>query len=239
MTHGSRRGLRSGATPWLRPNVPHVGERDESRYGSAARLNHQTEDLRVKYPGEDFERLDQARAGPVEILIAVGAINTAIPDCAHSLPARPASQKRHFRASPVQVEATRHEDDDFGVAPEQLLPFQPRRMFARLSEQIQSAGEPDQFRHPVSCRHQPLEPLDAGDSWLTRDRARLRRDGFDTSSQTSHQRAPLIGDSESVGDVKDVIPDIRQRVGESERIRGFEPIQWLTANATSVRLTAQ
>jgi hypothetical protein len=80
-----------------------------------AAFERRLERLRVQNLGQNLERFHQARAGAIEILIAIRQINLAAFDGAQLTPFRPTVKPIHLRASAVQIETAGHGDDDIRV----------------------------------------------------------------------------------------------------------------------------
>src|ERR1700676_681420 len=104
----------------------------------------------MKYSSQDFQRFDQARSRPVEVLIAVSQVDASAAYGPELRPFRLVSEPMHFRARALGIPATRHHDDDLRVRSNKLLPTHPGRMLAGFAEQIHASGHLDQFWNPVA-----------------------------------------------------------------------------------------
>ena len=87
----------------------------------------------------------------------------------------------------IHAEAARRNQNHVGIFGGQLFEFHPRRMLARFAEKIYSARHLDQRRHPVSRRHQRIDPFDGGDARPLRRAARLVRNFAESRAQPLDQ----------------------------------------------------
>src|SRR5436309_12047639 len=126
-------------------------------------LMTEVEIVRADQLPQYLQRFNQPRTWSIEILVAVGETDTARFDRAKFLPIGSSRKSGHFTAGAGDVESAGHHHDDLRIVFGHGLPVQPRRMPARLAEKVQAARQFDQFRHPVACGHEWVEPLDAGD----------------------------------------------------------------------------
>ena len=103
--------------------------------------------------------------------------------------------------------AAGHDDDDFRVELAEGLPVQPRGMFASLAGDICTAGELDQFRHPIPCGHEGFDPFDAGDGGALFQDAGFLDDGDDAIfSRSAGLLSAMVGKFEGLCDGADVFP---------------------------------
>ena len=75
---------------------------------------------------QDFQGFDDARAGSVEELVAVGYEDAVFENCCEFFIARFVAQHRHFLERSLDVETAGANDDDVGIFDNQLLPIHPR-----------------------------------------------------------------------------------------------------------------
>src|SRR3981189_450663 len=94
---------------------------------------------------KNFQRFDQSRPRPIEVLIPISQVDSATSHSAELLPFRPIGEPMHFGLSAGGIPATRHHDDYLRIGLDKLFPTHPRRVLARFAEQIHSASHLDQF----------------------------------------------------------------------------------------------
>ena len=165
--------------------------------------------------GDDLEALDDARAGAVDVLIAVDHGDAAGLRRAQVAPARMLAEQRGVGAGAVEVVAARRDDDHVGVGGRESIPLEAERLAARRADQRLAARQLDQLHRPVPGRHQRVRPLDHGDA---RSRPRARRltvvaHALDAALQGSRKLAARLGAAQRLGGALDVGPDVVERVG--------------------------
>src|SRR6476659_3276867 len=167
----------------------------------------------VKDLGKDLEALDDAGAGAVEIVIAIGDDDAGLAHGLQVAPARAMRKQRHVLEAVGDIKAARMHDDDVWISGNERVPLEPGRMLTRLSEQVVTSGHLHQLRHPVSAGHQRIDPLDRGDARpIARRRAHLG-DGLHARPQLSHDALALAFAPERACHLPDVLPDVGKPVG--------------------------
>src|SRR5437879_5605314 len=96
---------------------------------------------------QDLQRLDQAWPWSVEELIAIEQIDTSLAHRLQLVPTRSPGQERHFLPGAGDVEAARQHQDHVRILRHEILPGQPRRVLARLAEQVDPTSHPYQLWH--------------------------------------------------------------------------------------------
>src|SRR5260370_18451696 len=89
--------------------------------------------LRMQNLCENLQGLDDPRAGPVEILIAVGEENLAFPHRSKLRPLGLLPKRGQFGGRTLHVEATWRDHDDVRVRSDEFLEFHPRRKRSTLA----------------------------------------------------------------------------------------------------------
>jgi hypothetical protein len=97
----------------------------------------------VNHVPHDFESIGNARTGAVEEPVAVGQKQAICFDGLETVETGALREPVYFGASAGKIESAGGDDDDVGVVREKSLPCDPRRVDARLSEDIDAAREVD------------------------------------------------------------------------------------------------
>ena len=122
--------------------APHERKPMSARFGDDAGSGHLVVDvalaahaevagLRVQDLGEDLGAVDEARARPVEVGVAVGKEHLLVPHRAQLLPDGVAGERPHLALRRLDVIAARRDHDHVGIGGGDFLPGDPRRGFTR------------------------------------------------------------------------------------------------------------
>jgi hypothetical protein len=198
-----------------------------------------SEQFWVKDLRKDLEAFDDAGAGAVEIVIAIGDEDAGLAHGPQVVPARAMRKERHVLEAVGDIKAARMHDDDVWIGGNELIPFEPGLMLPRLSEQVFPAGHLHQLRHPIAAGHQRIDPLDRGDARQVARRCAHLGCCPHARRQLSHDALALAFALKRACHLPDAPPDIGKPSGLSDTILAVRPDQSHMANSTSLRLTAQ
>ena len=95
----------------------------------------------VKDVHENLSRLDDTRARPIEILVAVGQVDVVVLDGFQTRPTRMLGQQMQFLCRALDAEAAWHDDDEVRIGCDEIIPGHPRRVLTGFAEQRRSASE--------------------------------------------------------------------------------------------------
>src|SRR5262249_2813104 len=108
-------------------------------------------ELRVNQLGQQLQTIDDPRAGPAEICVAVDGIYAALTHRRQCLPAGAAGQHAlGLLDSPLQVEAAWRDDDHLRRERDHVIPGHPARVVVRGTQPRTAAGQLDQLGQPMA-----------------------------------------------------------------------------------------
>src|SRR5215831_10102654 len=172
-----------------------------------------TEQFGMEQFSQNLQRFNQARPRTIEILIAVGDKDSILFYRFQLSPFGFAGQQTRLLHRARDVEAAGRDEDHVGIGRDQRLPTHPRRMLARLAEEVHTAGHLHQLRRPVARRHQRIDPFDTGHSRAQRRRSRLLRGFVHSPPQPRDEFFAAFRRVQSRGHATNVRPYVGQRVG--------------------------
>src|SRR5262245_51506610 len=109
-------------------------------------------DLRMKDFCENFDAIDQPRAGPIEVGRAVDGVRLYSP-------ARQELCAPVFLDCAFEREPARHQNNDVGLGFENPFNGDPLGFSSRFPENFTATGDLDHFRNPVSAGKWRIEPF--------------------------------------------------------------------------------
>ena len=118
----------------------------------------------MKCVGEDFERIDEPRAGAAEIGRAVDDVDTFRADARQVAPAWIAAEDRQIGEGALDVEAAAGDEHHVRRGGDDLLPIERARALARDADDFLAAGKPDEFRAPVAAGERRVDPFEDDDA---------------------------------------------------------------------------
>jgi hypothetical protein len=114
----------------------------------------------MKNLGDDLGGARNGHAGAVEIQIAVGEYDIALPHCLQIGPPSVTLQNRELTLGTFQGKATRGHDQILRVGVAQLFCGNRGRVFTLLSQQQLAVGDVHQFRSSVRHAEDRVSPFE-------------------------------------------------------------------------------
>src|SRR5580704_13530949 len=155
------------------------------------------------------EGFDNAGTRAVEEPIPVGDEQAAGLNRLQAHEVRALGEPVHFSAGAGEIESAGGHDHDVGIPFQKFFPCNPRGVDAGFSEDIDAAGQLDEFRGPVSGGHDRLDPFNAGYG-RTNGRVDWRHAALKLTDDG------LGVDTNGFADAAKIVPDI----GERRRVQG-------------------
>ena len=110
------------------------------------------------------------------------------------------------------IETTGRDENDVRILGYELLKRHPRRVLPRDTKQILAARHLNQLRHPITRRHQRIDPFNASNRGSALERPGPRLDFLHPSLQVGHQPHPAVRHAEAGSHSRDIPPKISQGV---------------------------
>ena len=140
---------------------------------------------------------------------------------AELVPAGPLIEERHLGEDTRDIEAAGRDEDHVGVGGAEVVPVEPGRVLASLSEERRAAGHGDELAHPVATRHERLYPLDAGHARPGGELARGRFNSGHPFTERGHQPGHRPRAAPSASATFRMSPNTPARSFGSEDTRGL------------------
>ena len=140
---------------------------------------------------QDLETLHEPRARAVAVGDDHASSRTARSSCQPGRSSRSGISARVREISKPQGETK----TNVGIGGAEVVPVEPGRVLASLSEERRATGHGDELGHPVATRREGLNPLDAGHAWPGGEpaRAAIRSRSEATNRAPARSLVQLMG----------------------------------------------